>query len=86
MMATGKALVTHASDDGDLEAPQAMRREDRPPSLINTAGHVCWLVAYLLRWIFYKVDEWLIYLRSRWRRQVDYYESIDQHLFKQLFR
>jgi hypothetical protein len=46
----------------------------------------CWLVAYLLRWIFYKVDEWLIYLRWRWRTKVDYYESIDHHLFKQLVR
>lgn len=86
-MATVAALVTDASDDGDLEAAQAaMRRENRLPSLINTAGHVCWLVAYLLRWIFYKVDEWLIYLRWRWRTKVDYYESIDHHLFKQLVR
>lgn len=86
MMATGTALVTHASDDGDLEAAQAMRREIRPPSLVNTAGYVCWLVAYLLRWIFYKADEWLIYVRWRWRKKVDYYESIDQNLFKQLVR
>lgn len=85
-MVAGTAVVTDASDDGDLEAAQAMRRGNRPPSLINTAGHVCWLVAYLLRWIYYKADEWLIYLRWRWRSKVDYYESIDQRLYKQLVR
>jgi hypothetical protein len=47
-MATVAALVTDASDDGDLEAAQAaMRRENRLPSLINTAGHVCLLVSRL---------------------------------------